>query len=117
MRNTNLSGPRRVLVAAALVAVAVAGCSNSSSGGEAAAQQTTGADQSETFHNITPAVNASVQRALPLMRGVAMVTYQDRDLVVRFTPDAEKLDQTNVENVVHQAVAKAEAKASKPKQK
>jgi hypothetical protein len=115
MRNTKRYKPHYVLVAVAFSAAAVAGCSSSSSGGDAAAQQTAGADKSETFHDITPAVNASVQRALPLMRGVAMVTYQDGDLVVRFQPTAAKVDQTNVENMVHQAVDQASAKKTHKK--
>jgi len=93
---------RTWLVAAAIGAVTLTGCSGSSSGGAGGAgdSATAKAEHSETFHNVSPAVNKRVQKSLPLMRGVASATYQNGDLVVTFKSSAEKLDQRNVENIV-----------------
>lgn len=101
--------PRYLAVAAALGVAVLTGCSSASSGGNLS-QHTGSADSSETFHNISPRANHLIQRTLPLMRGVASNTYQNRDLVVRFTSSAAKVDQTNVENVVHNDIQAALAK-------
>lgn len=106
--------PRTWLAAAAVAAVAMTGCSSSSSGGGDAS--TTGsADHSETFHNISPAVNKMMQSTLSLMRGVARNTYQNGELVVTFTSSATKADQTNVENIVQVNRNAATAKPASPK--
>jgi hypothetical protein len=103
---------RATLALAALGIVAAGGCSSSSSGNNPAL--TARAVSSETFHNVTPRANAILQRSLPLMRGVASDTYQNGDLTVTFRSTADKLDQTNVENVVHQAQRQATAPSSTP---
>ena len=65
---------------------------------------------SETFHNVSPRANHIIQRSLALMRGVASNTYQGSELIVTFRSTADKLDQHNVENIVHQAEQQAAAK-------
>jgi hypothetical protein len=104
--------PRYLLVAAALSVGVLSGCSGSSSGGASTTTTTAKADRSETFHNVTPRANHILQRSLALMRGVASDTYQGTDLMVKFRSTALKVDQTNVENVVKQARAKAASQKS-----
>lgn len=90
--------PFVVLLATALSGGVITGCSSSSSGGSGGPP----AASSETFHNVTPRANRLIQKTVALMPGVASVTYQGSDLVVRFRSTALKVDQTNVENVVHE---------------
>ncbi|HVT21041.1 MAG TPA: hypothetical protein VHE57_06610 [Mycobacteriales bacterium] len=104
--------PPALLTAATLGACLVlGGCSGSSSGGSPA--PTAAAARTQTFHDVTPRANQILQRTLALMRGVASDTYQDGELVVTFRPTAEKVDQTNVANVVRQAKQKAAKKDAK----
>jgi hypothetical protein len=112
--NPGLRAPFVALTLTALGIAAVGGCSSSSSGG-ANPELTSRAAPSETFHNVTPQANHIIQRSLALMRGVASNTYQGNELIVTFSSTADKLDQHNVENIVHQAEQQATAPARSPK--
>jgi hypothetical protein len=108
--DSNARAPFLALTLAAVTLTAVSACSSSSSGG-ANPELTTRAVSSETFHNVTPEANHIIQRSLALMRGVASNTYQAGELIVSFRSTADKLDQHNVENIVHQAQQQAAAPA------
>lgn len=100
-----------IVVAAALATSATA-CSSSSSPSPsssaaraALALESAHAVPAEAFHRVSPSQAKSLERVLPLQRGVKSETYDPATLVleVTFRSTANKLDQQNVENLVRQS--------------